>query len=553
MKRSFLLVLFLIFSSILNSQVFYLTNDGVYKSLEKVTSGIFNDIVTIDNFVYLVKNNSIVNLNTNEEIKIESPIYIGERYFLSNNKIYKLENNKIIFYKIIPSDIKNVIIYKNFIIGIQLGKIVALNNGKIIWTIEPTSENIIKIKLSNGYLAVFTNKELTIFDLNEPMYPKFVENFSNVDDYEYVGYHVLLFKNEVLIYDESKKLLFSRKVNGNKLISDNENVYIGNYIITKDLKITTYPYIIKDVAVLKNENIPKGEIKILWSYNLNLEIKSKPVAFNNNLYIASTNGKIISLNNGNLIWDYRLPFIITGHLTITNDSIIATCWDNNIYSFSFDGKLLWKVPLDSDVTLGVAWDGIEIYALSDDGYLYELKDGKIINQFKVGKWPIAGPFISLSGKVYSIDAMGYLWINNNKSNFIGKVKNLAFFSENPVIPPENSFVLLDDFGNEFIFEKFSIIKNGKIVFNSNDEIIDAVLGKNNIYLLTSNGMIYFIDRKDYKIVYSNIFEDSKFLVYDNGILYVIGKNIFAISTNDINPDSWYSIYKDSKNTSSINN
>ncbi|MBO8139019.1 MAG: PQQ-like beta-propeller repeat protein [Thermosipho sp. (in: Bacteria)] len=553
MKRSFLLVLFLIFSSILNSQVFYLTNDGVYKSLEKVTSGIFNDIVTIDNFVYLVKNNSIVNLNTNEEIKIESPIYIGERYFLSNNKIYKLENNKIIFYKIIPSDIKNVIIYKNFIIGIQLGKIVALNNGKIIWTIEPTSENIIKIKLSNGYLAVFTNKELTIFDLNEPMYPKFVENFSNVDDYEYVGYHVLLFKNEVLIYDESKKLLFSRKVNGNKLISDDENVYIGNYIITKDLKITTYPYIIKDVAVLKNENIPKGEIKILWSYNLNLEIKSKPVAFNNNLYIASTNGKIISLNNGNLIWDYRLPFIITGHLTITNDSIIATCWDNNIYSFSFDGKLLWKVPLDSDVTLGVAWDGIEIYALSDDGYLYELKDGKIINQFKVGKWPIAGPFISLSGKVYSIDAMGYLWINNNKSNFIGKVKNLAFFSENPVIPPENSFVLLDDFGNEFIFEKFSIIKNGKIVFNSNDEIIDAVLGKNNIYLLTSNGMIYFIDRKDYKIVYSNIFEDSKFLVYDNGILYVIGKNIFAISTNDINPDSWYSIYKDSKNTSSINN
>lgn len=553
MKRSFLLVLFLIFSSILNSQVFYLTNDGVYKSLEKVTSGIFNDIVTIDNFVYLVKNNSIVNLNTNEEIKIESPIYIGERYFLSNNKIYKLENNKIIFYKIIPSDIKNVIIYKNFIIGIQLGKIVALNNGKIIWTIEPTSENIIKIKLSNGYLAVFTNKELTIFDLNEPMYPKFVENFSNVDDYEYVGYHALLFKNELLIYDESKKLLFSRKVNGNKLISDDENVYVGNYIITKDLKITTYPYIIKDVAVLKNENIPKGEIKILWSYNLNLEIKSKPVAFNNNLYIASTNGKIISLNNGNLIWDYRLPFIITGHLTITNDSIIATCWDNNIYSFSFDGKLLWKVPLDSDVTLGVAWDGIEIYALSDDGYLYELKDGKIINQFKVGKWPISGPFISLSGKVYSIDAMGYLWINNNKSNFIGKVKNLAFFSENPVIPPENSFVLLDDFGNEFIFEKFSIVKNGKIVFNSNDEIIDAVLGKNNIYLLTSNGMIYFIDRKDYKIVYSNIFEDSKFLVYDNGILYVIGKNVFAISTNDINPDSWYSIYKDSKNTSSINN
>lgn len=552
MKRIYLAILFLIFSSILNSQIFFLTNDGVYKSLEKVISGIYNDIVAIDNNVYLLKHDSIFNLNTNEEIKIESPIYIGEKYFLSNHQIYKLENNRLFFYKIISNDIENVIMYKNFIIGIQLGKIVSFNNGKIIWTIEPTNEKINKIKLSNGYLAVFTNKELSIFNLNDPMYPKFVEHFSNVDDYEYIGYHVLLLKNEVFIYDESKKLLFSRKVNGNKLISDGENVYIGNYIITKELKITTYPYIIKDVAVLKNENIPKGEIKILWSYKLDLEIKSKPAVLDNTLYIATTNGKVISLNEGKLIWEYRLPFIVTGHLTITNDSIIATCWDNNIYAFSFDGKLLWKIPLDSDITLGVAWDGIEIYALSDDGYLYELKDGKIINQYKVGKWPVAGPFISLSGKVYSIDAMGYLWINDEKSNFIGKAKNLAFFSESPVIPPENSFVLLDDFGNEFIFEKFSITKNGKTVFNSNYEIIDAVLGKNNIYFLTSNGEIYFIDKDEYKIIYSDKFEDSKFLVFENGILYVVGKNIYAISTNDINPDSWFSIFKDNKNTSSIN-
>jgi len=271
--------------------------------------------------------------------------------------------------------------------------------------------------------------------------------------------------------------------------------------LPKDLKVTTYPYIIKGVAVLKNDYIPDGEIKILWSYNLNLEVKSKPAAYNNILFIASTNGNILALNNGNLLWQYRLPFIITGHLTITDDSLIATCWDNNIYSLDFQGNLLWKVPLDSDITLGVAWDGIKIYALSDDGYLYELKDGKIINQYKVGRWPIAGPFISLSGKVYSIDAMGFLWIDNEKSTFIGKVKNLAFFSENPVIPPENSFVLLDDFGNEFIFQNSSVFKNGKNVFSSQSEIIDAVLGKENIYLLTSDGMVYFIDRKNFNILY----------------------------------------------------
>lgn len=553
MKKYFLIFLLLIFSALLFSQVYFLTNDGVYKHLEKVVSGIYNNIITIDNFVYLVKNNSILNLNTGEEINIEFPIFIGERYFLSRDKIYKLENNKLLFYKIIPSNITNVIMYKNYIIGIQLGKIVAINNGKTIWTIDPNDETIVKIKISNGILAIFTNKGLTVFDLNDPMYPKYIERFSNVDDYEFIGNHVLLSKNEVLIYDKNKKLLFSRKVNGNKLISDGENIYIGNYIITKDLKVTTYPYIIKGVAVLKNDYIPDGEIKILWSYNLNLEVKSKPAAYNNILFIASTNGNILALNNGNLLWQYRLPFIITGHLTITNDSLIATCWDNNIYSFNFQGNLLWKVPLDSDITLGVAWDGIKIYALSDDGYLYELKDGKIINQYKVGRWPIAGPFISLSGKVYSIDAMGFLWIDNEKSTFIGKVKNLAFFSENPVIPPENSFVLLDDFGNEFIFQNSSVFKNGKNVFSSQSEIIDAVLGKENIYLLTSDGMVYFIDRKDFNILYSNNFKDSKFLVYENGILYIIGKNVYAISTNDINPDSWYSIFRDNKNTSSINN
>ncbi|MDN5325061.1 MAG: hypothetical protein PWP02_771 [Thermosipho sp. (in: thermotogales)] len=553
MKKYFLIFLLLIFSALLFSQVYFLTNDGVYKHLEKVVSGIYNNIITIDNFVYLVKNNSILNLNTGEEINIEFPIFIGERYFLSRDKIYKLENNKLLFYKIIPSNITNVIMYKNYIIGIQLGKIVAINNGKTIWTIDPNDEAIVKIKISNGILAIFTNKGLTVFDLNDPMYPKYIERFSNVDDYEFIGNHVLLSKNEVLIYDKNKKLLFSRKVNGNKLISDGENIYIGNYIITKDLKVTTYPYIIKGVAVLKNDYIPDGEIKILWSYNLNLEVKSKPAAYNNILFIASTNGNILALNNGNLLWQYRLPFIITGHLTITDDSLIATCWDNNIYSLDFQGNLLWKVPLDSDITLGVAWDGIKIYALSDDGYLYELKDGKIINQYKVGRWPIAGPFISLSGKVYSIDAMGFLWIDNEKSTFIGKVKNLAFFSENPVIPPENSFVLLDDFGNEFIFQNSSVFKNGKNVFSSQSEIIDAVLGKENIYLLTSDGMVYFIDRKNFNILYSNNFKDSKFLVYENGILYIIGKNVYAISTNDINPDSWYSIFRDNKNTSSINN
>ncbi|SHH38645.1 outer membrane protein assembly factor BamB family protein [Thermosipho atlanticus] len=545
-------LIFLLFAIVINSQVYFLSNDGVYKSFEKIETGIFDGIVSINNNIYILKHDAIINLKTKQEIKIDSPVYIGDSYFLSNGSIYKLENDKLLFYKILPNNLKNVYVYKNFLIGIQSGKIVGINNGKLIWTIDPNNEKILKIKISNGHLAVFTNNGLTIFDIANPMYPRYIEHFTNADDYEFNGYHVLLINNEVNIYDENKKLLFSRKVNGNTLISDGENIYIGNYIITSDLNITTFPYKIKGVAVLKGENLPQGEIKLLWSTNLNFEIKSRPVAINNTLFVASTNGKILALKNGKIIWEYRLPFIITGHLTLTNKELLATSWDNNVYAFDFSGKLLWKVQLDSDVALGVAWDGIMIYALSDEGYLYEIKDGEIINQYKAGKWPITGPFISLSGNIYSVDAMGYLWKNNKKDKFIGKVRNLAFFSETPVIPSENSFVLLDDFGNEFLFEKYSIIKNGKTVFKSNDEIIDAILGKNNIFILSSNGNLYVIDRKKYKIIYSNTFKNSKFLVFDNGILYIIGEKAYAISTNDINPNSWFSVYKDNMNSSSIN-
>lgn len=552
MRKVFIFSLILI-SFISISQVYFLTDDGVYKSFEKVIDGIFNNIIYINNKLYVLKEDSILEVSTNKEIYIESPIYIGEGYFLSGDRLYKLNNGKLSLVRIIPK-LSYPYMYKNIIFGINMGSVVAIDNGKIIWSLSPNGKTIIKIKVVNNKLAVFSKNDTTIFDITNPNFPKFLKSFKPVDDYSYNGYHVLLKNNLIQFYDENNKLVFSKSVNGKKIITDGENVIVGNYLISKKFNITTYPFKIKAIVNINNTVMTTSpKFELLWELNLNLEISGKPVTKDGTLYLATTNGKVMKIKDGKIIWNYALPFIITGHLTVTNNSILIPCWDDNLYAFDFDGNLQWKVELDSDITLGSAFDGQMIYAVSDNGFLYEIKDGKIINTFKVGKWPITGPYVTLSGVIYLVDGMGYLWKNDNKEKFVGKIKNLAFLLENPQIPPENTFILLDEKNTKYIFQDNSIIRNGITILKFNDTIKDAVIGTNFIYVITYDNYLHIISQKNYQVIYKEKLNKPKFLILDNiGTLFVIGNSIYAISTNDTPSSSWYSIYKNNFNSSSVN-
>ncbi|ACJ74691.1 hypothetical protein H17ap60334_08915 [Thermosipho africanus H17ap60334] len=551
--KKLLSILFVFLTLLLFSQIYFLTDGGIYKSTDKILDGKFKDICFLDNKIYAIYNDSIVDIFTKKEIYIESPIYIGEGYFLSNNRLYKFENGKLELIRII-SNLEHPFVYKDIIFGINMGNVVALDNGKIVWSLSPNNGKIHKIRIANGKLAVFSSSDLSIFDIENPKFPKFIKKFNIADDYVYNGYHVILKNNLLQFYDENNKLIFSKNVNGNKIITDGENIIVGNYLITKDFNVTTYPFkIIAFINVSHEINFADNKVKLLWQVNLDQEITSKPVAKDGTLYVAATNGKIFKIEDGKITWNYTLPFIVTGHLTLNNDGLLVTCWDDYVYQFDFNGNLMWKVELDSDLTLGAAFDGQIIYVVSDNGILYEIKDGKILNHYDVGKWPISGPFVSLSGSVYIVDGMGYIWKNNKKDKFVGNVKNLAFSLENPQIPPENSFMLLDILNNRYTFKENNIYKNDNLILSLDENIQDGIVGNKFLYVLSSGNKLYVIDLKNYNIVYNNFFENSKFLVMDNiGNLFIIGKNIYALSTNDMPSDSWYSIYKNNLNSSSVN-
>ncbi|ABR31723.1 PQQ-binding-like beta-propeller repeat protein [Thermosipho melanesiensis] len=551
MKRLSLILLFIYIC--IFSQTFILTNDGVYKSFEKILSGSFLDMFYFNNTLYLIGKDEILNFKANKSIYVESPIYIGEGYVFSKNRLYFLKDDKLTLIRVI-SNISQPFIYKDVLFAIRFGNVIALDNGKIIWNLSPDKGKITKIRVSNNILAVFSTYNLSLFDITNPKYPKFIKKFNLVDDYIYNGYHVLLKDNIISIYDNNNKLIFSQKVNEDKLITDGENIIVGNYLITKDLNITTYPFKIKAFVSI-NEKIETVQSKfdMLWKASISSDISGKPVAKDGTLFLTTTNGKIMKIHNGKIEWSYTLPFIVTGHLTLLEDAILVPCWDDYIYSFDFSGNLLWKIQLDSDITLGAAYDGQIIYVVSDEGFLYEIKDGKVISSSKIGKWPISGPYISLSGQIYTIDGMGYLWKNNKKEKFVGNIKNLAFSLENPQIPPENSIILLDG-TNKIIFNKDSVYINNIKVITFEFDILDGVIGKKYLYILTYDGILHIFDKNSIKVLKKVHVENTpKFLILDNiGNLYVIGKTINVIATNDTPSDPWNSMLKNFKNSSAVN-
>ncbi|QTA38771.1 PQQ-binding-like beta-propeller repeat protein [Thermosipho ferrireducens] len=547
-----LVFLILTVASIGFSQVFLLTPEGVYKSFEMIKTGNFNGMFIYDNFVYLLKNDGVVNLTTGKELYLENPEYIGSGFILSQNRLYRLKENQLDFIRILPDDLKDVFAFKDVIFGIQLGNIVAYENGKIIWSMSPETGKIEKIRLSKNYMAIFSNIDTTIFDLSDPRYPKYVQTFRKSDDYVFNGSHVLYHQKKVYFYDSEKKLIFSTTVPvDGKLLTDGENVYIGKIIITKDFNITNYPFKVLGAVVLNETHLEIPAFNELWSFSIDSDITGRPAVYNGTVYFATTNGIVFAVENGKELWRYRLPFIVTGHVTVDGNNVYVASWDDNIYSLSLSGKLLWKTKLDSDVTLGLAWDGMMLYALSDNGTLYEIKDGKVLKILKTGKWPLAGPFISLSGKIYVIDGMGYLWINDKKDRFVGKIKNVAFISENAIIPEENTFVLLDDFGNKFYIMKNILYRNDKKIFETDEELVDFVLGKKNIYILTGSGTLLILNKKEYKIINKKTFPETKFIILEGGTLFLIGKKITAVLVNDNPLNSWSSIYGNSWNSSAI--
>ena len=297
--------------------------------------------------------------------------------------------------------------------------------------------------------------------------------------------------------------------------------------------------------------------EMVWKVVLNDTISGKPALKQDVAYVPTTKGSVLAITNGKTIWSYKASFVITGHITVGNH-IYVVSWDDTVYALNEDGSLHWKLSLDDDIAYGPAWDGYLLYVATDKGTVYVINDsgksGTVKSTYKVGTYPSLPPSVSLSGKVFVVDGAGNLWRDKTIFSFAGKPKNLPVYMENVYASQQVGFTLIDEYGTAYEFipmKSETKIYNGKTLYLTlNDEIIDAVLGKRNLYVLGSSGKIYVIDKQSKKTVFSDIIPGGKYISLSNEKLFAFGKEVRCYYVNDNPSGFWNSLYGNQMNWNS---
>ncbi|ODN30211.1 PQQ-binding-like beta-propeller repeat protein [Fervidobacterium thailandense] len=294
--------------------------------------------------------------------------------------------------------------------------------------------------------------------------------------------------------------------------------------------------------------------ELVWRVNLNDEILGKPAVKGDTAYVATLRGNVFAINSGRILWNFKTNFVVVGHVTV-GKHIYVVCWDDTVYALDDDGKLKWKLKLDGDISNGAAWDGYNLYVVTDNGTVYIIRDNTtsatIVSTYKTASLPVIPPSISVSGKVFVVDGLGNLWREKTVSSHVGKIRNLPVISENPQPGALLGFNLVDEYGTIYRvipMEKETIIQRDKVTFLSfSEEVQDAVLGRKNIYVLTSSGKLYVIDRSSKKILFTDTVAKAKYISVSDGYLFVFGSDVSCYYVADEPSGLWNSIYGNALN------
>jgi len=294
--------------------------------------------------------------------------------------------------------------------------------------------------------------------------------------------------------------------------------------------------------------------ELVWKVRLNDEIFGKPAVKGDTAYVGTLRGNVFAINSGRILWNFKTNFVIVGHVTV-GKHIYVVSWDDTVYALDDDGKVRWKLKLDGDISQGAAWDGYYLYVITDNGTVYTIKDNTsnatIVSSYKTSSLPSIPPTISVSGKVFVVDGLGNLWREKSVSNYTGKIRNLPIISESPYPAAFLGFNLVDEYGSIYRIipmEKETLIQRDKTNFLTfPEEVLDAVLGRKNIYILTASGKIYAIDRSSKKTVFADTVPKAKFLSLSDGHLFVFGSDVACYYVNDNPSGLWNSIFGNSMN------
>ncbi|MEJ5256795.1 MAG: PQQ-binding-like beta-propeller repeat protein [Fervidobacterium sp.] len=316
------------------------------------------------------------------------------------------------------------------------------------------------------------------------------------------------------------------------------------------------PTIVKPTVTQPVQKTPKL-YELVWKVVLSDDVFGKPAVKDNVAYVPTLKGNLLSISNGKINWTYKASFVVVGHVTV-GEHIYLASWDDNIYAVDEKGSLKWKLALDGDISQGPAWDGYYLYVVTDNGTVYVLKDNirnaSIVSSYRTASYPVVPPSVSLSGKIFVVDGVGNLWRDKSVQSFVGKVKNLPVVSETPYISQQLGFTLYDDMGVSYEFVpmvKETQILRGKSVFMTiNEEVTDAVVSKEKLYIMTSSGKLLIIDKSTKKTLFSDTVPNGKYISLSNGYLYAFGKEVRSYYVNDTPAGFWNSLFANPLNWNS---
>jgi len=566
------------------------------------------------NIYYYILSDGIYSLDGKTKIDIKNAIKVGTNYVVSNLKVYKIEKGNATSIATIPSKLSSIYVVSDYIIGIEGNQVVCYYGGNIVWSMSTNAKSLKVSEPYMAIFDVQTqlfNISNPKFIKLERVYPKFSDYvyfagyhvFSDgTKIYFYKGsarasttlqYKGTLFTDGKFIYSGNtvisselvqKDLKFTVKslvpvrTSGDAEASDEGQTSIfqtltfekssttsqqqDNKVEEKPTQSTQTTEKTETTTVVKptetkQESTPPKLYDVLWKIVLNENVSGKPAVKQDVAYIPTTKGSILSITNGKIEWSYKVSFVVTGHITV-GDHIYVVSWDDTVYALNDKGTLRWKLSLDDDIAYGPAWDGYLLYVVTDKGTLYVIKDngtsGTIKTSYKVGTYPSVPPSVSLSGKVFVVDGAGNLWRDKSVISFAGKPKNLPVYMENAYVSQQVGFTLIDEFGTtlEFIPMKSETkVYSGKTLYLTiNDELVDAVLGKKNIYLLGSTGKLYIIDKQSKKTIFTDTISGGKYISLSNENLYVFGKEARCYYVADNPSGFWNSLYGNQMNWNS---
>ena len=362
---------------------------------------------------------------------------------------------------------------------------------------------------SNNFNNNLNNSGRVNFNGNLENKSKF--KFSNIDNFDQFEPEIIFDKNNIIFFDNKGSLL--KFDNSSKLIWKNNFYHKSEKKLNPKLFFGAYKetlIIVDNLAKYYAVNLKTG--KLIWSKTNSAPFNSQIKVYKDVFFVTDYENvlRCFSIKNGDEIWrvDTESTFIKSQKklsLVLVEDKIIFNNSVGDISAVNVNtGDMIWQTPTQDS-------------SIYENSFLLQTSD-LVANKNSILMSNNKNEFFSIS-----VDTGTINWQNKINSNVRPSViDNLVF-----TVTIEGFLVVIDnDTGNIIrITNIFDRLKKRK---KSNTKPVGFIVGTNNIYLTTDNGLLIIIE------ILSG--RSSSILKIDNEKIsrpFVVNKNLFIIKDNAI--------------------